>query len=413
MLTGMRAPHWRSPMLDGAAVLGFAALSIVFYTVNLWAARSIEGGGAEASAPLVAIIVVLLVVQACALWWRSRRPVVVFAVVFGLFVVMTLLDGSRDQSAGPTLWFAVFAVAAYASGRAAWVAIGGASIIDCALQLAMLASGAGATPLPWPAAVVEIVVKAAAVYTVCSLLGAWFGLQRRRTEFAAERTRLLQREHDAQVTTAIALERNRMARELHDVAAHHLTGIIVQTKAALQIHTSDHTTTEQLLESIRDQGQATLDNLRQVVGILRHDTSGETLPQPTVDAVTELAESLRHMNPNIAIRIDGETRDLTPAASMTCYRIIQESLSNAQKHSPGASIEALLLRDSEKVSVRVENRRPPISPSRGEDGSDTGYGLLGMRERVLMLGGTLEAGKTADGGWLTSATIPVEGNTTA
>lgn len=330
-----------------------------------------------------------------------------FVVVYLVFIGLVLLQGNRDLAAGPILWIAVFLLAAHANARVAVPVLAVAAMGDVTIQLPWLAQAQSLRDGLWLVPVSAVILKVVIVYTICAVLGAWVTLQHRRAQLALERTALIQREAEARVREAVARERNKMARELHDVAAHHLSGIAIQSRAALHVHPNEPDTVASLLLDIRRQSQDTLTSLRQIVGILRDGDDQELSPQPMLEDINDLVASIRRMGTAIDLRVDVNSEPMPPAISLACYRIVQESLSNVQKHASSAEVVVVVEENSEQIEILVENSSPKSSPSALTDHSATGYGITGMRERVQILGGTFQAGPISNGGWRNRATIPV------
>ncbi|MFC6355931.1 sensor histidine kinase [Luethyella okanaganae] len=392
-------------------VIASIVLSSVFYLINLIIGQVTERPWASGGAGVPAVAIALLFMQAVALLWRRRHPLVMFGAVYLVFIAMTLLQGNRDLAAGPTLWIAVFFLAANTNARVAiptlLVAAGG----DVVVQLPWLAQAHELTSALWVVSVAAVVVKVAVVYTICAFLGGWVTLQRRRAELAVERTELIQKESEARVREAVTKERNKMARELHDVAAHHLSGIAVQSRAALHVHPRDPDTVGALLRDIRRQSQDTLISLGQIVGILREGDDQELSPQPMIEDIGELVASTRRLSTVVNLHVEGDSSRLSPAVSLACYRIVQESLSNAHKHASGAEVFVRIQNHDDQVEILVENGRPPSELVATTDLPQGGFGLTGMRERVQVLGGYFEAGSTLNEGWRNKAIIPTQEGT--
>lgn len=397
----------REWLLVGAS----AALGIIFYVINLVIGQITDQPWAAQDTPLAIVTALaLLVVQAVALLWRRTHPLIAFVAVYLVFVALTLVQGNRDLAAGPILWIAVFFLAANAAPRLTVPTLILAAAGDVAVQLPLLGQAEELAATLRLVSVSAIVVKVAVVYTICAFLGAWVTLQRRRAELAAERAMFIQESSEARVREAVARERNKMARELHDVAAHHLSGIAVQSQAALHVHPQEPDTVADLLRDIREQSKDTLVSLRQIVGILREGDDQDLAPQPMIEDVEELVESIRRLGTAVELRLDGASKSLSPAVSLACYRLVQESLSNAQKHASGAEIAVDIDARGDRVEIRVENG-PALRSATLHTASTGGFGLTGMRERVQILGGRFESGVTGDGGWRNRAVIPTQEGT--
>jgi signal transduction histidine kinase len=235
--------------------------------------------------------------------------------------------------------------------------------------------------------------------TAAALAGLVVGLSRQQATRATEQRALMEIERErAQVEherAELLAERNRLAREIHDVLAHTLGAVSVQLEALDAVVDNEDTTL------IHDRVQATrglvvqgLEDARRAVTALRDDAV--PLPQQLKELCGTAGADLS---------LGGEQRPLSPPATLALFRIAQEGLTNAAKHAPGARVDITLRYGEDHVTLDVHNARStdPPGPLAAQGG---GYGLQGMRERVLLLGGTLDAGPGEDGGWLVRAAVP-------
>ncbi|MGP3965664.1 sensor histidine kinase [Nonomuraea sp. 3N208] len=200
-------------------------------------------------------------------------------------------------------------------------------------------------------------------------------------------------------------ERNRIARELHDVVAHHMSVISIQAQVAPHLVENPPDELRENLAGIRENAVEALTELRRVLGVLRaQDTPGDT-PQPTLDRLDELFANVRGAGLTLTAETAGEPRPLSPGVELSAFRIVQEALSNAMRHAPGAPVAVRLCYHPDALTIRVVNAAPaaPAPPSPG-----AGHGLLGMRERAAMLGGDLVTGPTPVGGYEVSVFLPVD-----
>ncbi|MEU1213738.1 sensor histidine kinase [Streptomyces sp. NPDC005791] len=204
-------------------------------------------------------------------------------------------------------------------------------------------------------------------------------------------------------------ERNRIARELHDVVAHHMSVISIQAQVAPHLVDDPSDELRENLAGIRENAVEALAELRRVLGVLRsEDAVADGLrhaPQPTLDRLDELIGKVRGAGLTVTAESTGNRRPLPPGVELTAYRIVQEALSNVLRHAPGARARVEVGYHSAAVFVRITNTAPdtPATPARG-----VGHGLLGMRERAAMLGGDLTHGRTPGGGFEVVATLPLE-----
>ncbi|WP_240436083.1 MULTISPECIES: histidine kinase [Streptomyces] len=211
-------------------------------------------------------------------------------------------------------------------------------------------------------------------------------------------------------------ERSRIARELHDVVAHHMSVISIQAQVAPHLVENPSEELRENLDGIRQNALEALTELRRVLGVLRaehpdrvHESDDPATgtaphaPQPTLDRLDALVENTRAAGLSVRVDVRGVRRPLPSGVELSAYRIVQEALSNVLRHAPGATASVALVHYVHGVDVRVVNSRPtrsvPSSPG-------AGHGLLGMRERAAMLGGTLRAGPHPDGGYEVAAYLP-------
>ncbi|MGP4105061.1 sensor histidine kinase [Nonomuraea sp. KM90] len=245
---------------------------------------------------------------------------------------------------------------------------------------------------------------AAAILTAVVVVGAALrGSRVARTELVKQEE--LTAEERARRT--LLEERNRIARELHDVLAHHMSLVSIQAQVAPHLVQNPSEELKENLAAIRDNAVEALTELRRVLGVLRsEDPESEGVwyaPQPTLVRLGELVSNVRDAGQTITTQITGEPRPLSPGIELSAFRIVQEALSNVMRHASGAEarVEVGYLRDV--LTIRVTNSAPNVPAS---SSPAAGHGLLGMRERTAMLGGELAVGPTPDGGYEVTAVLP-------
>ena len=228
-----------------------------------------------------------------------------------------------------------------------------------------------------------------------------------RVRVAAELTR--EKEHSAleEARRALVEERTRIARELHDVVAHSMSVIQVQASTAkYRIPDLDATAIAEF-DDIAATARGSLTEMRRMLGVLRTEDQGaELTPQQGVADIPALVDSIRRAGVEVGLVLEGgETAaTATPAVQIAAFRIVQEALSNAVRHAPGARIAVRMRADADSIRIQVHNAAPPEAPER----HGGGYGLRGMRERAEILGGSLSAGPASDGGWDVDAALPLD-----
>ncbi|MBB4675954.1 sensor histidine kinase [Crossiella cryophila] len=213
---------------------------------------------------------------------------------------------------------------------------------------------------------------------------------------------------DEQAKTAVLQERTRIARELHDIIAHHLSMIAVRTDSApYRLSISDDRVREELAQLGVAARQA-LAETRGLLGVLRAEDAGpELAPQPTLGELPGLVAAANESGPAVTLTVEGEPRPVPAAVGLAVYRVTQEALSNARRHSPGAAVQVWLRHLPDGLHLVVDN--DPGADPPGEAGP--GNGITGMRERIGIVGGSFQAGPRPDGGYTVRASIPLAGNT--
>ncbi|MBM4794298.1 sensor histidine kinase [Streptomyces sioyaensis] len=229
-----------------------------------------------------------------------------------------------------------------------------------------------------------------------------------------ERAARLEKEREAQSRIAVAAERARIARELHDVVAHNVSVMVVQADGAAYVLDAAPDQTRQALETISGTGRQALAEMRRLLGVLRtgeQSEGGEYVPQPGVEQLEDLMDQVRGAGLPVDFRVEGEPRELPSSVALTVYRIVQEALTNTRKHGGpdvGATVRVSYRDEDLELLVEDDGRgaQQELYEEGGADG--LGHGLIGMRERVGMVGGSLTAGPRAGGGFRISAVLPLK-----
>ncbi|QWF80420.1 sensor histidine kinase [Amycolatopsis sp. CA-230715] len=239
-----------------------------------------------------------------------------------------------------------------------------------------------------------------------TLTVTWLGgltTRQRRVRLAELRQRAedLERERDAQAALAVAAERGRISRELHDVVAHALSVVVLQAQGGAAALARKPERTGEALEAIVDTGRTALAETRRLLGSLGQDAP-EWQPRPGVERVPQLVEEARRAGTGVQLRVDGQPHPLPPAVDLAAYRIVQEALTNVRKHAGAGASAAIVLRYAPtalEIDVADDGEA-------SESDAPAGHGLRGMKERVTVLGGQFEAGRR-DGGFAVHASLPL------
>ena len=217
------------------------------------------------------------------------------------------------------------------------------------------------------------------------------------------RARVAERERDVAAREAVVEERARIARELHDVIAHHVSIMVVQAGAERRVLGAANTSTREALETIEQVGRSALTEMRRMLGMLRDDANEPLTPQPGLGDVPTLVQQLREAGLPVELRIDGDPRELPVGIELSAYRIVQEALTNALNHAGDARATVHIRFGTESLELEIDDDgagRPALARGGGQ-------GLVGMRERVALYGGCFDASRNPSGGFAVRAVLPI------
>ncbi|MBO0833300.1 MAG: sensor histidine kinase [Actinobacteria bacterium] len=393
-MTAVYAWLRRHKVLVDSVLAGFLGLITIGGMVD----RSVE-----------AVLVVLLMIIPVAI--RRRVPVAAFvtAVIAGGWQVLGLGTAARTAGApghaGPlpsdlALLVLLYTMAAYTPRRysipALLTCLGGSLIAVMVWQ-----------PVPGNVGIGERLFVAGFLFggisLACWILGD--SMQYRRGYYAAleEKATRLEAEREAQAKVAAAAERARIARELHDVVAHNVSVMVVQADGAGYVLRSDPDRAQSALAAVAATGRQALTEMRRLLGVLRSDEEQASLaPLPGLSEMRELLDQARAAGLEVTYTLAGTPRELPEGAELAAYRVVQESLTNTRKHAGLAATAAVTLSyepDGLIVQVADDGMATP-------ENGPAGHGLMGMRERIEMYGGTLSAGPLTGGGYRVRAWLP-------
>jgi len=248
-------------------------------------------------------------------------------------------------------------------------------------------------------------------WTTLILTLAWFfgSALGSRTEQARELSRRVEaaeRDRATAAERATAEERARIARELHDVVAHSVSVMVVQTSGVRRLLREEQHREREALMSVEQIGRQALTEMRRMLGVMRSggDSPAALTPQPGLQHLDGLIAQVEEAGLPVTLRVEGDRPELSPGVDLSAYRIVQEGLTNALKHAKGAHAEVLVRYIDSAVQLEIADDGPGIPR-----GDGMGHGLVGMRERVALYGGTIEVGPRAGGGFVLRARLPVEG----
>lgn len=361
--------------------------------------------------------VLLVTAAALPVAWRRRAPLAAFALAVPPALVLGLSHYNVGLGGVPLLVL-LYSVAVH---RVRWQSL-------CALATSWVTALLVVLLGPLAFSLADA-VGALAVYLTGWALGRSLRMRRAYVAELEGRADVLRAEQEAETRAALAEERARIARELHDVVAHHVSVMTVQSAAARRTLRRDTDRAEQALEAVEHTGRAALSEMRRLVGVLRAPEpttlSGPPpadvadvargrwedarTPAPTLADVCSLVEQVREAGVPVELAVRGRCQGLDAGRELTLYRIVQESLTNVLKHAGPASATVELDFARGRVAVRVQDDgRGAAAGLTRAPGTRSGHGVVGMRERVSLYGGWLEAGPMPGGGYRVLATVPLE-----
>lgn len=333
---------------------------------------------------VLAVMLFLVLIEAVALFWRRTHPVLTLIAVFAATSIAWGVAADRETG-GPALAFAVYAVSVYDRSRVRlWVAAAAIALIAIAVTFLILGDFQTARGL----------IPSGATSLIAWVIGDY--IRSRRKFFEDMVTR-----HRQEREQAAEEERLRIARELHDVVAHNVSVMAIQAGAARVSGNSS----KEALESIERSARETLSELNRLLGVLRKNPAApDRAPQPTLAEIDSLLNSAREAGLEATFKVAGEPRLLPAAIDLSAYRIVQEAITNVLKHASASRVEVVIDYQPEAVDVTINDNG---SGSQEAATASTGHGLIGMRERVEMLGGEMRVGSSALGGFSVHARLPL------
>jgi signal transduction histidine kinase len=380
------------------------------------------------------------------LWQLARRywfDALILAGLGGGLAAAVLHQHNHDGPRGP-LWFDVLAVIAFTTPLlarrrfpmgaplAVGVAVGASTFVDdrlvpddfvaflvgialCVLFGMRPARSQAVAGLAFTIGIAAIVTHNdpnggiadfswnAPVFTIAWIVGLAIGRKFREVDEAKERAERAEREREERARLAVSDERARIARELHDVVGHSVSVMTVQASAVRRLLSPDQEKQREALLVVEQTGREALAEMRRMVGVLRRPEEAPALaPQPSLEQLERLVEHARGAGLTVELRVEGEPVQLPAGVDLTAYRLVQEGLTNALKHARAHRAEVMVRYDDGQVELTVSD-----DGLGGGGGDKGGHGLVGMRERVSVYGGELEAGPRPEGGYRLRARLPI------
>jgi len=346
----------------------------------------------------VAVVAPLMVISGLALAWRRSYPIPVALVLVTTMIFQAAAGMTLHSAVAPVVatFFVSWSIGAYEERRRAVL---GLTLLVCGVWLAMAVDTMlgtdhyDGTDIPWIGALV----------LAPGLFGIAFGARTRSLREAQARAHELELER----REAIAAERGRIARELHDVVAHSVSVMTVQAGAAETMLGHDPERALEPLRAVQETGRQALVEMKRLVGMLRQgDDEIGLAPQPGLADLDRLAAQMRDAGMRVDVQVEGTPRPVPLGVDLSAYRVVQEALTNSLKHAGGAPAAVTVRYGEHELDIEITD-----DGRGGGRESDGGHGLAGMRERVGIFGGTLDAGPREDGGgFAVHALLPLEGH---
>ena len=384
------------------------AIAVVATVAAAWAvAGQIRTGQADYAFPgpyggrvvapstplLVAYLIVLgAMLTTAPLAFRRRYPAATFCVI----MVTVLVDSNHVTTVTfAAVLFAAYSAIVYSPYRR--LALG------CVFTAAVIVTAAFPDTTPRVPARFTALLVLLPTAAAATAMRTW----RQRAGDSAERLRLAQAEHEAQTRRAVEAERARIASELHDVVTHNVSVMVVQAGAARSVLASSPEEARAALLAVEGSGRTAMGELRHLLGLLAPGLAEDDValvPQPGLGQVKSLVDRVRAAGLQVELETEGE-RALPPGVDLAAYRVVQEALTNVLKHGGGGAAQIRLVYGESELVITVTDGGGPAG--RGPSGSAGGRGLIGLRERVGLYGGELDAGPRPGGGWRVRATFPL------
>ncbi len=358
-------------------LLADAVLGVVLLVLSLPPLTDLRGSNHLLSAVLVVVIVVPLA-------WRRRAPLVICLLVTVLAVVQWFTV--RELTVNVAVLVAFYTVAAHEPARRTLPA--GLLLGACAVVAATNWPGVAGAHAVWGWAVASGLIAAA------GFAGYYVRTARHARLLAiAERARQAEREREQQAQLAVAAERGRIARELHDIVAHNIAMMIALSDGAAATAAHNPGQAAELMGDIAATGRAALTEMRRLLGVLRQPAAAGHAPQPSLADLDDLLAGVRSAGLPTRLTVTGQPFSVPASAQLALYRLVQEALTNSLKHAPGSSAMVHVSYRPGEIELEVTNDGSAATVS------GTGHGIVGMGERAAVFGGVVTAGPRPGGGW--------------
>ncbi|MGF2949650.1 sensor histidine kinase [Microbacterium alcoholitolerans] len=370
--------------------LGDALIALICVLLSLGANATFPDTAEPISVGEGVFLSIVIVGASALLMWRRRRPEIVLVAAIIVELLLLTITGSTGA---PMLPVAVYSLAVYRSTRACWIGLGISVLLVAALAYGLLPGGA---------ITVQQAINAGLATAIPGLIGALIGInvgnRKRYLEAIIDRSRQLLVERDQQAQLAAAAERDRIAREMHDIVSHSLTVVVALSEGAAA--TDDRRRAREASTAAAATARNALTEMRSMLGVLRDGDSDTPLAPLRATDPDETVAAARRAGFEASLAVRGRAPE-TPALRLAIGRIVQEGVTNAMRHAPTTKlIDVRIDYDASPIVLEVVNDGVTGSPSQG------GFGLRGLTERASLLGGTLVSAPAGAGRWMLRAELP-------
>jgi signal transduction histidine kinase len=346
-----------------------------------------------------ALGIALALLAGLPLAWRRRWPLGVLAVVEVALLGHLVFIAANPRATVLALAAAMYTVGAEEPRGRSLPAAFAVAAVNALTYLALFVTGQSDAP----ANLFVLTVLVAGSWA----LGDNIGTRRAYLASLEDRASRAEREQQERARHAVLDERSRIARELHDVVAHHVSAIAVQAGAAEEIAERDPRRAREVLGTIQATSRQALAEMRALVGVLRDEPDDELAPQPSLAQLDRLVAQIRAAGLPVAVRVEGSRRPLPEALDLSAFRLVQEALTNTLRHAEATRAEVVVRYGDDTLEVTVTD--DGSGGGAGTTAAGAGRGLVGMRERVALFHGQLDVGRAAAGGFRVHASLPISG----
>lgn len=400
-------PRWVDGTIAGLYLLATAGIAVADQVI------STESPGLAApdyfQPPRLLLLVLVVTVTFAALLLRRRYPLWGLAATL---LATTFIDFPPVAAAMLAMWVMLYSVPVYQSVRAGWVGYG-LAVLAPLLAIPFL-QGSGDPSITGPDGILTLLIASAVTALIPVMIGINAGNRRRYTEAIIDRAHQLARERDQLARLAVAEERSRIAREMHDIVAHSVSVMVMLSEGAVRAAEIDPAEAARAMEQSAETGRAALAEMRRLIGALRDPgtpgAAAELEPTPGTDALPELIEGFRAAGLTVELTFHGAAgRARDQGRELAVYRTVQEALTNTLRHAgPGTAASVLIEEHADATVVRITDDGGQPGQAAPMSGVGSGQGLAGLAERVRLFGGGLEFGPRVPRGWQVTATLPAE-----